>query len=351
MDGVILYESVRLKNFCIDLLNRVGVKNEEAEIIIESLICAELRGIKSHGIVRLPAYVKRIEDGVLSLDEIIEIERKNYSVALLNAKNGFGQIAGYKAMNTAIDIAEKYGVGMVGVRNSNHFGIASYYSMIALKADMIGIVLTHSSPAIAPYGAATQLLGTNPVSIAVPAKHEKPIVLDMSMSMVARGKIRYAAMNNEEIPLGWGLNSNGDPTTDPNEVIKGGSLVPIGGVKGSGLALIIDILCGILTNNCLTGEVKNITDMSGPSKTGHMFCAINISSFIDVGLFKNNIDQIIKTIKALDAVGDNIIYLPGEIEYKLEEQRKREGIPIESKVIESLNELANRYDLHTLCLL
>ena len=141
------------------------------------------------------------------------------------------------------------------------------------------------------YGTAIPLLGTNPLSIAVPASCEKPIVLDMSMSTVARGKIRYAALNGERIPEGWGLDSKGRPTTDPNEVLNGGSVVPVGGPKGSGLALIVDIICGILTNSCLTGEVKTVTDMSGPSKTGHMFCAVNISSFIDVDLFKSNIDK------------------------------------------------------------
>jgi LDH2 family malate/lactate/ureidoglycolate dehydrogenase len=348
MDKTTLYKSDILKDFCINILIKVGVKDEDAEIIADSLICAEIRGVKSHGVVRLPAYVKRLEKGVLSLNENIEFERKTGAMALLDAKNGFGQTAGYKAINAAVDMAGTHGVAMVGVRNSNHFGIASYYSMIALKADMIGIVLTNSSPAIAPYGTITPLLGTNPVSIAVPAKHEKPIVLDMAMSTVARGKIRYSALKGEDIPEGWGLNSTGQPTTNPNEVLKGGSLVPVGGVKGSGLALMIDILCGILTNSCLTGQVKNINDMSGPSKTGHMFCAVNISSFMNADIFKSNIDQIVNTIKALNAMGDNSIYLPGEIEYDLEEKRKSEGILIEDKVIKSLNELANLYNLPAL---
>ncbi|MDI6707286.1 MAG: Ldh family oxidoreductase [Firmicutes bacterium] len=343
MDGAKLYKAEILKGFCTNILTGAGVKGEDAEIIAESLISAELRGVKSHGIVRLPTYIERLEREILSLNAHMEFERKGGAAALLDADNGFGQVAGHKAMNAAVDIAKTHGVGLVGVRNSNHFGIASYYSMLALKSDMIGIVLTHSSPAIAPYGTITPLLGTNPLSIAVPAQHGRPIVLDMSMSVVARGKIRYAALKGEEIPEGWGLNYNGYPTTDPNEVLKGGSLVPIGGVKGSGLALMIDILCGVLTNSCLTGEVKNITDMSGPSKTGHMFCAVNISSFVDANAFKSNIDQVISTIKSLGAIGNNSIYLPGEIEYELEEKRKREGIPVECKVVKSLNDLANRY--------
>jgi len=338
-----VYSPEILKDFCTDVLIGAGVKGEDAEIIAETLVCAELRGVKSHGIVRLPTYVERLERGILSLNARMVFERKGGAAALLDAGNGFGQVAGHKAMNVAVELAKTHGVGIVGVRNSNHFGIASYYSMLALRWDMIGIVLTHSSPAIAPYGTIAPLLGTNPLSIAVPARHGRPVVLDMSMSVVARGKIRYAALKGEDIPEGWGLNSKGHPTTNPNEVLKGGSLVPIGGVKGSGLALMIDILCGVLTNSCLTGEVKNITDMSGPSKTGHMFCAVNISSFADANTFKSNIDQVINTIKSLEPIGDNLIFLPGEIEYELEEKRKKEGIPVECKVVESLNDLANRY--------
>lgn len=348
MDGAFLFKSKKLKDFCSGILKRVGVKDENAGIIADTLICADLRGVKSHGIVRLPTYVERVEKGVLSLHDNMELEQKSSAVAVLDAKNGFGQVAGYKAMNAAIEIARTHGVAMVGVKNSNHFGIASYYSMMALEADMIGIVMTHASPAIAPYGTAVPLLGTNPLSIAVPVSCEKPIVLDMSMSTVARGKIRYAALNGERIPEGWGLDSKGRPTTDPNEVLNGGSVVPVGGPKGSGLALIVDIICGILTNSCLTGEVKTVTDMSGPSKTGHMFCAVNISSFIDVDLFKSNIDKTIKRIKALDAAADNAVYLPGEIEHDLEKKREVEGIPVEHKVVELLNSLANRYNSPTL---
>jgi LDH2 family malate/lactate/ureidoglycolate dehydrogenase len=348
MEETTLYKSEVLRNFCAGILIKAGLKEDDAGVIADSLICAELRGVKSHGIVRLSTYMERLEKGVLSIDKGIEFERKNGAVALLNANNTFGQIAGYKAMNTAVDIAKTYGVAMVGVKNSNHFGIASYYSMIALESDMIGIVTTHSSPAIAPYGTVVPLLGTNPISIAVPVSNGKPIVLDMSMSTVARGKIRYSALKGEEIPEGWGLDSEGNQTTDPDEVLDGGSLVPIGGVKGSGLALIVDILCSVLTNNCLTGEVKNITDMSGPSRTGHMFCAVNVASFIGTDLFRNNVSQVANQIKSLDAVKDNTVYLPGEIEYNLEEKRKKEGIPVEQKVVELLNGLANRYNLPTL---
>lgn len=340
-----LYKIDDLRKFCIGTLKKAGLDDKNADIITESLICADLRGVTSHGIVRLPTYVKRIEKGVLDPNAEMKLEKEDGAVALLNANNGFGQVAGYKAMNKSIDISKTYGIGLVGTKNSNHFGIASFYSMLALKENMIGLVLTNSSPAIAPYGTIKPLLGTNPLSIAIPAGKEKPIVLDMSMSVVARGKVRYAALTNKKIPIGWAMDKNGNPTDDPEKGLEG-SLVPIGGVKGSGLSLIVDILCGVLTDSSVTGEVKNITDMSGPAKTGHMFCAINVSSFIDVDKFRRKIDSIIRNIKLLPKSSENDnVYMPGEIEFKLTEKRKREGIPLDEDVINTLNNLAEKYKL------
>jgi LDH2 family malate/lactate/ureidoglycolate dehydrogenase len=236
-----------------------------------------------------------------------------------------------------------YGIGLVAVKNSNHFGVASYFSMLASKDDMIGLVMTNASPAIAPFGTKTPLLGTNPLTVAVPAKKGKPIVLDMSMSTVARGKIRMAALQNKEMPLDWGLDKDGNPTSDPSEALLG-SLVPIGGVKGSGLSLIIDLLTGALTGTSFLGEVKNITDMSGPSKTSHLFIAINIGAFMDIDEYKERVDDAISKIKSLPPKGDNEIFMAGEIEQNLMEKRLAEGIPVDIEVVAELNKLALDYD-------
>ncbi|MBZ4654734.1 MAG: malate/L-lactate dehydrogenase [Peptococcaceae bacterium] len=346
-DKQILFKEHKLKDFTTSILTKMGMTLANSEIIADSLLYADLRGVKSHGLVRLPAYVERVEKGVMNKNPLMELEQNHEAVALLNANNGFGQVAGHNAMTLAINKAKKYGIGLVGVKNSNHFGIAAFYSMLALNENMIGFVLTNASPAIAPYGTKTPLLGTNPLSIAIPAKSEKPIVLDMSTSVVARGKIRYSALINESIPLGWAMDSNGKPTDNPKEALKG-SLEPIGGPKGSGLSLIIDILCGVLTNTCLTGEVKNLTDLSGPSKTGHIFCAINISNFMNVEVFKTNIDLVIQSIKNLPSADGNPVYLPGEIEHNLSQKRREEGIPMEREVITSLNSVASRYGISIL---
>jgi len=323
---------------------KAGMSSEEAEIMSDTLMFAEMRNVKSHGIIRLPTYIERMEKGVVNNKPEMKLTNNQYAaVSMLNADNGMGQVAGYKAMKEAMNIAKVYGIGMVAVKNSNHFGVASYYSMMASKDDMIGLVMTNASPAIAPFGTKAPLLGTNPLSVAVPAKYKKPIVLDMSMSTVARGKIRMAALQNKEIPLDWGLDEEGNPTADPYEALKG-SLVPIGGVKGSGLSLIVDLLTGVLTDTSLTGEVKNITDMSGPSKTSHVFIAVNISSFIDTDVYKKNVDSVVNNIKSLPPKGNNEIFMAGEIEQRLMDERRSLGIPVEIEVIEELNKLAEKYD-------
>jgi LDH2 family malate/lactate/ureidoglycolate dehydrogenase len=344
MEQPILYDLSTLNDFCIEVLTKAGVKLEEAEIISETLLFAELRNIKSHGIVRLPTYVKRLENAAVNQNaEMRFLENKAAAVSVLDADNGMGQVAGYKAMKAAIDIARIYGIGLVAVKNSNHFGVASYFSMLASKDDMIGLVMTNASPAIAPFGTKTPLLGTNPLTVAVPAKKGKPIVLDMSMSTVARGKIRMAALQNKEMPLDWGLDKDGNPTSDPSEALLG-SLVPIGGVKGSGLSLIIDLLTGALTGTSSLGEVKNITDMSGPSKTSHLFIAINIGVFMDIDEYKERVDDAISKIKSLPPKGDNEIFMAGEIEQNIMEKRLAEGIPVDIEVVAELNKLALDYD-------
>lgn len=336
-----------LSGFCDRVWIKFGVCLEHAKIITDTLLFAELRGIKSHGIVRLPTYVKRLESGVMQAEATMAFLENEGATGVLSANNGFGQLAGYRAMTAAMEKAREYGTGVVVVRQSNHFGVAAYYSMLAARKDMIGIVATNASPAIAPFRAKAPLMGTNPLSIAVPAGSEAPIVLDMSTSEVARGKIRYAELTHKSIPLGWALDRDGRPTIDPGEALKG-SLVGIGGPKGSGLSLVIDILCGVLSNTALTGEVLNITDCSGPAGTGHFFCAIDIAKFVKPQQFKENIDKIIKTIKALPSVDGGPVYLPGEIEHRLAEKAADTGISLAEEVVAELNEVAERYGIEKL---
>jgi len=331
-----------LKQFARGILTKAGVPEENAAILADTLLLADLREVKSHGIVRLPTYIGRVEAGVMSPDAPVKTLVDRNAVAMLDACNSFGQVAGHKAMQLAIEKAREYGCGMVAVKNSNHFGITAYYSMLAVEADMVGIVMTNASPAMAPFRTKTPLLGTNPISIAIPAGECPPIVLDMSTTVTARGRIRYAALTGSEIPLGWALDKDGKPTTDPHEALAG-SLEPIGGVKGFGLSLVVDILCGILTDTVMTGAVKNITDYSGPSKTGHFFVALDIAKFDGVDRFKNRVDEVIKKIKSLPSVDGGPIYMLGEIEHINTQKNLQRGVPLDDEVISNLNDLAKRY--------
>lgn len=336
------YPVERVRRVITDIIAAVGLDPEMARVFADSIVAADLRGVKSHGTIRVPEYVRRVESGVMDPRAEPHFVRDEGAVGLLDGGNGFGQVAASTAMHRAIEKAGTHGIGLVGVRNSNHFGIASYYAMTALEAGMIGVVLTNASPAMNPFGTITPLLGTNPIAVAVPAGTEKPIVLDMSTSFVARGKIRFAALTGREIPLGWATDAAGEPTTDAQTALKG-SLEPIGGAKGSGLSLIVDLLCGVLTGSCLTGEVKTIVDVSGPARTGHIFGAIDVGRFIGAELFRQNVDAVIRRIKGLPPRPGQKVFMPGEIEFDLAARRRQEGVPLAEEVARNLNALAERF--------
>lgn len=337
-----LFAARRVQEFCTDCLRKAGLSPESSAIVAESLVLAEVRGVYSHGVVRLENYLNRVEAGVMKLQAPIVAEMDREAVALLNANNTFGQIAGQRAMTLAIEKAKRYGTGCVAVKNSNHFGIAAYYAMMALAEGMVGCVFTNASPAMAVYGTTAPLIGTNPIAITVPAGERLPIVLDMSTSVVARGKIRYAAITGQEIPPGWARDKDGKPTRNAKAALQG-TLEPVGGVKGSALSLIIDLLCGVLTDTVLTGGVKNITDTSGPARTGHVFAALNVARFIDLERFKRNVDAVIDHIKSLPPVEGGQIFMPGEIEYLATEKRMKEGIPLDEEIIRTMDGIAARY--------
>lgn len=337
----------KLAAFCAAILTRAGLAEDSAAVVAESLLCAEMRGIKSHGLIRLETYLQRVAAGVMNIQAPVTTVMDEQATAMLDANNSFGQIAGHQAMTLAVGKAKKYGAGVVAVKNSNHFGIAAYFSIMALKEDMVGLVFTNSSPAMAVYGTKTPLIGTNPLAIALPAGNCLPIVLDMSTTVVARGKIRYAALRGDPIPLGWARDSAGRPTQDAKLALKG-SLEPVGGPKGSALSLIIDIICGILTDTVLTGGVKNITDVSGPAQTGHLFAALNIAKFIDLNLFKASVDRVIGNIKSMPAVDGGEVFMPGEIEALCSQRALQDGVPLDDEVLGSLNRLAAKYGVSPL---
>ncbi|MGB9793056.1 MAG: Ldh family oxidoreductase [Thermacetogeniaceae bacterium] len=332
-----------LKDFAARVLKAAGVEPQESEVVADNLITANLRGIDSHGIVRLPQYVERLEAGLIASSTRIDVVRDAPAACVLDANNGWGAVAGLAGMRRAIEKARQHGVGVAVVRNSNHFGIAAYYAQEALP-EMIGISLTNASANMAPWGGRDPYFGTNPICIAVPAGRERPVIYDGATSVVAIGKIALAAKKGERIPLEWALDSEGNPTDDPRAVMSGGTLLPLGGYKGYGLALMVDVLSGILSGAAFGPYVSNLRRLDAPQNVGHFFAALNISAFMDPQEFQEKMERLVRDIKgARRAAGKEEIYLPGEIEWNWEEKRRREGIPVPDEVLAELRSLGERY--------
>jgi LDH2 family malate/lactate/ureidoglycolate dehydrogenase len=243
-------------------------------------------------------------------------------------------------METAIRKAKEVGVSCVSVRNSNHFGTCAHYSMMALQNDMIGLAFTNASAQIAPTGGAQKVLANNPWSVAVPAGQRFPVVLDMANSVVARGKIRMAAKEGKPIPADWAVDKNGVPTTDPRAALEG-FLLPVGGYKGYGITLIVDLLTGVLADSCYGPRVQGLDVVEAIGGVGHTFMAIDVAAFDDIAAFKARTDAYIGEIKdSKKAAGVEQIYLPGELEFLKEQERRRTGIPLHINIIKDLRAIA-----------
>ncbi len=299
-----------LHEFSVAVLTACNVPKEDAEIVAETIVDAHQSGKGTHGITRLPIYVRKIRDGLMDPRTPLETIRESPVIAVIDAHHGFGQVAAMRAMSLCIEKAKALGVGVVGVRHSNNFGVAGYFARRAASEGFIGIVLGNSAPAIAPTGGTQPLLGTNPLAIAFPdGEGEVPIVLDMATSEAARGKIRLAARQGESIPLGWALDASGNPTPDPAAALQG-SMVPIGGAKGYGLALSIDILAGLLTGAAFAGEVKPLNHADQPSDYGHWMMALDPEYFLDRKSYADRMATLVHTVRATASRGR--VWLPGE---------------------------------------
>lgn len=338
--NTVLVAEDALLEACERILQKVGVPEDQARIIAEATVEADLRGVGSHGVLRLPAYVHRVQAGLMTANTQLRVVRERGATVLLDAQGGFGQVAGVYAMNQAIERARQWGVGVAAVRNANHFGIAAYYTMMALPHKMIGIAATNAAPSMAAWGGTTAVLGTNPISVAIPTDQEVDIVLDMAASIVARGKIRSAASKGERIPLGWALDAEGRPTEDPEAALKG-TLLPIGGPKGYGLALVVDALAGVLTGSDYSIYLVSLHDLSRRASVGFVMQAVDITAFSDWTEYTKDMASLIDVIRnSPRAPGVDRIYLPGEIEWLKEREYRQSGVPIPVKVLKDLQDLA-----------
>lgn len=319
------------------LFARAGLREADAEIIARDLVAANLRGIDSHGVSRIPMYLERLRRGVVKPRPEITVEPVAGAVALVDGDDGMGFLAGHRAMDEAIALARTSGIGLVGVRRSTHYGMAALYVQQAMEAGFIAMAFTNSSPAIAAWGGRTPFLGAAPLAAGIPGGDQPGYVLDMAMTVIARGKIRLAATHGTPIPEGLALDSEGHPTTDARKAFEGVCL-PFGGVKGSALSMLMDLMCGVLTGANYGGRVRSLYfDHEEPQNVGHLFFAIRPDLFMPREAFAERMDDFVTRLKAQPrAAGVDEILMPGEPEARTAAARAGRGIPVTAKVIAEL---------------
>lgn len=341
-----------LKKYCTELLTRRGINRADAEITMDILLAADLRGVDTHGVLRFAAYLKRLDLGLLAKENKVTIVSEKDNVVVIDGGNYLGPVAAKLAMSKAIEKAKDNTVALALVRNNHHYGACAYYSMMPLESNMIGFTSTNTAPLMAPTGGKQRIIGNNPFSFAAPAGKYKPFVIDIAMSVVAAGKIMLARKNRQEIPLGWALNKEGVPTQNAYDGFEGGGiLLPIGGHKGYGMAVMFDIITGLLSGSAFGSKIKALQDYGtkDPMGTGHFMAALNINHIMNIDHFKQGMDELIEEIKNCQkAEGVSEILVPGEIEFAIFEKRSKEGIPISKAVIEDINELGKQVGLDRL---
>ncbi len=329
----------RLLVFARTTLERLGVPSADAEEVARCLIWADLRGIDSHGITRLPVYARRLAAGIINPAPRIRVERVAAGLLRIDGDNGLGPVVGMTTMRATLAAARENGVAMAVVRRSNHFGAAGYYVQEALAAGCIGVASSNAPPNMAPWGGRERFLGTNPIAIGIPAGHEEPVLLDMATSIVARGKIIMAAEKGEPIPSGWAIDRQGRPTTDAVAALEG-AVLPFGGPKGSAISLILDILCGVLSGASFGRYLGTLDDLGREQDLGHFFAAVDISRLMPVEHFRARMDDLLQQLHGIPpAAGVERVLAPGELEALTAVQRQREGIPLPEVVVARLREL------------
>ena len=330
------YKHDDLIRFACDVLERLDVAPAAAAEVAGCLIKAELRGVESHGMVRLPVYARRVESGVIKARPDIRRIPARTAATLLDGDNGLGPVVGAQAMAAAIDLAREHGTGLAGVRNSNHFGPGAYYVEQAIAEGFIGVSLSNAPPNMAPHGGKQRFLGTNPIAIGVPAGTEPPLLFDASTSVVARGKIILAAHARSRIPEGWAVDPDGYPTTDPDLALAG-AVLPFGGPKGSAISFIIDILCGVMTGAAFATHLNTLEDLSSVQNLGHVFVAVRTDLFLPADQFRSRMDDILRMLRASPPMpGTDRVLAPGDIELQHERRNRREGVALTPAVADQL---------------
>ncbi len=316
-----------------------GVSERDAGIVTDVLVEANLRGHDSHGVVRIPGWVEGLEAGAINAGCAPRIVRETAGSALMDGDRGLGPVVATAACACAAGKAKQAGIGMASVRGASHIGMLQYYTLDLAAGGLIGVAMTNTEPGMAPHGGIDRVIGTNPLSVAIPGR-EAPVVLDMSTSVAARGRIVLARDRGEEIPAGWAVDSEGNPTTDPAAALEG-ALLPAGGAKGSGLAIIVDLLTGALAGAAVTTGVKGTFVMDRESTKGDLFLAIDPEAVGEREAFLDRVEELKRDVRACrPAPGTKQVYLPGEPETECRERRLKDGIPIEEELADELERLA-----------
>lgn len=335
-----LVPAPELKAWVARVLQSAGVPSTDAETAADVLVSSNLRGVDTHGVVRLPLNLRRLSSGAVNARPNVRIVQDSPATILVDGDNGMGLVTGAWAMREAVRRARESGAMVASVRHSNHYGAAAYYAQLASGAGLIGLSFTNTDAGMAPWGSVTPYLGTNPMAFAAPGGIEGGIAMDMATSQVSWGKVMLAARAGEKIPLGWATDRSGRPTQDAKEAMQG-LMLPLGGYKGFGLALMIEILCGVLSGSSFGPHV--VDDGAKPYRTqdvGHFFIAIDIEHFMPLEEFQARIRQVVDEIHAC-RLSENVsrLYVPGEIEMETAIRRKREGIPLAANLVEELVQL------------
>ncbi|KAI1260475.1 putative malate dehydrogenase [Xylariaceae sp. FL1019] len=335
------------QHFIEAVLKGNGVPASNAAIVARCLVAADLRGVDTHGMNRIPSYMARIRQGVLNPAAMPQLRQITPAVAHVDGQNGFGFLAAHAGMAAAIESARVFGIGMASIAHSNHYGMSAWIVQQALDADMMSLVFTNSSPALPVWGGKSRLMGVSPIACGAPGK-DKPFILDMAPSIAARGKIYKAKRRGEKIPLDWALDAEGKPTDDPAAALEG-VMLPMGGPKGSALSIMMDVFSGALSGSAFAGHVVGPYDPSKPADVGHFLVAIKPDLFMSLDDFRERIQYLYERVVGSEkAAGVERIYFPGELEQLAEAERKISGIPLVQAEIDALNEEARRVSTDTL---
>lgn len=332
-----------LRRFAEGVLRAAGADEVSARSTSQVLLDADLKGIHSHGLVRLPIYVRRLEHGLVNPAPSPRVLDEHGAVAVIDGDHGLGPRVGLFAVEKAKELAKREGVGVVGVRRSSHFGAAGYYTEVLAQEGMLGLALTNAEPDVVPFGGKKPALGTNPIAFAAPAP-QGIILVDLATSQAAMGKVFMARAKNTRIPLDWGVDEDGFPTDDPHRVK---ALLPLGGAKGYALALMVEVLAGVLTGAGITQSIGRMyDDWHRPQNVGHLFIAVEPSFFLPKEDFQRRVAWLWDQIKATPpAPGFSEVLIPGEREFRLRGERFIHGVPLEEAVVRSLQELGRRYGM------